>query len=101
MMRGFEDMTYNKMLIEFVLFNLDKRRFREKMRSLLRKTQENDRLLFLAPERKRRINWVNLQIKVRGKDLKAYQTVNHWNKLPTYIFFLGVLIKFAKCLTNK
>lgn len=35
MMRGFEDMTYKEMLIEFVLFNLDKRRLREDMRSLL------------------------------------------------------------------
>lgn len=35
MMRGFEDMTYKEMLIEFVLFNLDIRRLRENMRSLL------------------------------------------------------------------
>lgn len=37
MIRGFEDMTYKEMLIEFDLFNLDIRKLRENMRSLLHK----------------------------------------------------------------
>lgn len=35
MMRALEDLTYKEMLIEFVLFNLDKRRLRENMRFIL------------------------------------------------------------------
>lgn len=35
MMRALEDLTYKEMVIEFVLFNLDKRRLRENMRFIL------------------------------------------------------------------
>lgn len=35
MMRALEDLTYKEMVIEFVLFNLDKRRLRENMSFIL------------------------------------------------------------------
>lgn len=91
MMRGFEDIICREMFVEFILFNLDKRRLRENMRSLLCKNllqtgQWSIAFSWLLDER--RINLVNLRIKVRAKDIKAYQTVTHWNKLATDIFFL-------------
>uniref|UniRef100_A0A8C3I187 Reverse transcriptase domain-containing protein n=1 Tax=Chrysemys picta bellii TaxID=8478 RepID=A0A8C3I187_CHRPI len=113
MIKGLENMTYQRRLKELGLFSLEKRRLRGDMIAVFRylkgcHKEEGENLFILASKNRTRSNGLKLQqgrsrLDIRKKFL-IVRVVKHWNKLPREVVASPSLdifkSKLGKCLSG-